>query len=1068
MKIRTKTISKINHKWRAVGKRPKVYSNNTYKMLPIQEEIYRETIGSQHSIINAPTACGKSISICFNVAKDLSLNPTRKAIITVPQTIIGSGFKGYYNLSYSNSNGVYIENGENGCLELPWSPRHYLCDGDGLDSNTVQIGNFLKRDGQSGDINDRVLICSHAALINAFKKYKRYFKNINIVIDEAHHVHYSENGRANRVGVIVKYALKHEKKDIGLTLSTATLFRGDRLEVVPVSKLGLFKRYYCPLDRYLENCHDLKSFSYDFMMYENSYLDGLKGIFKGGIKKTIIYIPYVNNSRCSLGGKNEDVEAVYKSIAGIGGDKYKSRELDNGIIQIKCGNKWINVINLVDDSDESLREKRKRLIIEAHEHSDSSKIDVIVTLNMFREGANWKWANRGIIIGSKGSLTDMTQIVGRFLRDAPGKGSAKIIQMLPFSFDQLDTEGFRKDLNEYFKTLFASMLLEDAIAPIQLGLDVVKVKGKGKGEGNIDYLREQVGDSNKILQIWQEVRDKAITLQDDGVIDFGVNSVETKGSFLDIVSFALSNHGVKKFHKEISEQIRRRWVLESLKVSDTGMDLSKVDFDVIQINPLQFCLSYGSGACGLDTFKKFRQAIGTFVSLAVSHPEIAAEWHPTKNGKLTPWDVSYGSHKKMWWLCKNGHVTKSTVLNKTKSIHRHKEGYCFTCNSLGFKNPELAKEWHPTKNGKLTPWDVSYGSDQRFWWICKDCGHEWETSIDSKSRICPSCNSLAFKYPELVEQWHPTKNGKLTPHDVSYGSRKKVWWLCNVCGQEWEESVQVKIRSICPYCSRKRVYEGNCLATTHPKLAEYWHPTKNGKLTPWDVTRGSSKAKVWWLCNVCGQEWEAAPNALDKRKIPCPYCVGRRVYEGNCLATTDPKLVEQWHPTKNGKLTPHDVTRGSKIEVWWLCKNGHESYTSIAKKTTYNYCPSCNSLAFKYPKIAAQWHPTKNGKLTPWDVTCGSHKKMWWLCENGHESYTGINTRIRCDYCPSCNSLAFKYPKLAEYWHPTKNGKLTPHDVAYGSRKKVWWLFENGNERHSVISSRTRLFREHQKKLQRT
>ncbi|MBF0217854.1 MAG: zinc-ribbon domain-containing protein [Candidatus Omnitrophica bacterium] len=45
-------------------------------------------------------------------------------------------------------------------------------------------------------------------------------------------------------------------------------------------------------------------------------------------------------------------------------------------------------------------------------------------------------------------------------------------------------------------------------------------------------------------------------------------------------------------------------------------------------------------------------------------------------------------------------------------------------NNLLLVNPSLAKEWHPTKNGKLTPKDVTPGSDRKVWWQCKK-GHEW-------------------------------------------------------------------------------------------------------------------------------------------------------------------------------------------------------------------------------------------------------------------------------------------------------------------------------------------------------
>ncbi|HHY2675850.1 TPA: zinc-ribbon domain-containing protein [Bacillus toyonensis] len=33
-------------------------------------------------------------------------------------------------------------------------------------------------------------------------------------------------------------------------------------------------------------------------------------------------------------------------------------------------------------------------------------------------------------------------------------------------------------------------------------------------------------------------------------------------------------------------------------------------------------------------------------------------------------------------------------------------------NSLAIRNPELAKQWHKTKNGKLTPFHVTVGSNK--------------------------------------------------------------------------------------------------------------------------------------------------------------------------------------------------------------------------------------------------------------------------------------------------------------------------------------------------------------------
>lgn len=121
--------------------------------------------------------------------------------------------------------------------------------------------------------------------------------------------------------------------------------------------------------------------------------------------------------------------------------------------------------------------------------------------------------------------------------------------------------------------------------------------------------------------------------------------------------------------------------------------------------------------------------------------------------------------------------------------------------------------------------------------------------------LIPDVNDLATKRPDLAAEWHPTKNGDLKPEDVTYGSGKKVWWLCS-CGHEWEAAINNRVKGNgCPYCSNRILMKGlNDLASVRPDLAAEWHPTKNGGLKPEDVTAGSSK-KVWWKCKVCGHSW---------------------------------------------------------------------------------------------------------------------------------------------------------------------------------------------------------------------
>jgi len=130
----------------------------------------------------------------------------------------------------------------------------------------------------------------------------------------------------------------------------------------------------------------------------------------------------------------------------------------------------------------------------------------------------------------------------------------------------------------------------------------------------------------------------------------------------------------------------------------------------------------------------------------------------------------------------------------------------------------------------------------------------------------------------------------------------------------------------------------NDLLSVNPNLASQWHPTKNGQLTPSDVTPHSKK-KVWWVCPK-GHVWEASINRRSYGS-DCPYCTGHAICDDNCLATLNPSLASQWHPTLNGQLTPKDVTPHSKKKVWWLCQKGHSWQTSIVCRSYGSGCPYC-------------------------------------------------------------------------------------------------------------------------------
>lgn len=99
--------------------------------------------------------------------------------------------------------------------------------------------------------------------------------------------------------------------------------------------------------------------------------------------------------------------------------------------------------------------------------------------------------------------------------------------------------------------------------------------------------------------------------------------------------------------------------------------------------------------------------------------------------------------------------------------------------SLAAVNPDAAVQLHPTRNGPVTAEMVSAGSPARRWWVCSR-GHEWQATVKDRARGagCPFCagrlptptTCLAARHPDLAAQWHPTRNGTLTPADVLPGS----------------------------------------------------------------------------------------------------------------------------------------------------------------------------------------------------------------------------------------------------------------------------------------------------------
>ncbi len=279
--------------------------------------------------------------------------------------------------------------------------------------------------------------------------------------------------------------------------------------------------------------------------------------------------------------------------------------------------------------------------------------------------------------------------------------------------------------------------------------------------------------------------------------------------------------------------------------------------------------------------------------------------------------------------------------------------------SIAYLFLQLSGEWHYEMNHPMLPDFYSPGSNKMVWWRClKGDDHVWKAPIVARTvgGGCPICsgkkvvesNNLSALYPELAKEWHPTKNKELTPIDVVPGSNKKVWWQCSKGDDHvWQTSVAKRTKGDgCPICSNRIIVKSNCLETLNPQLASEWHPAKNGAISPRNVSPGSNK-KAWWKCNKASDhEWEAVIVSRDNG-MGCPMCSNQIVVNSNCLATLNPELAKQWHPTKNKNLTPYNVVPGSGKKVWWLGTCGHEWETSVRNRTAGKDCYRCRHIKRK-------------------------------------------------------------------------------------------------------------------------
>ena len=495
-----------------------------------------------------------------------------------------------------------------------------------------------------------------------------------------------------------------------------------------------------------------------------------------------------------------------------------------------------------------------------------------------------------------------------------------------------------------------------------------------------------------------------------------------------------------------------------------------------------------------------------------------------------------------YWLCECSCENNTQKILDGNSV---KSGRTKSCGCSKFTGlyvsdyGELMKEWDWHKNNEngFDPYTIRSGSDQKVSWICAK-QHRWDAAVNNRTSgktTCPYCSGLLpivgetdleTTHPNLALEWNYEKNGELRPTHVKAGSNKKVWWKCER-EHEWFATIADRKKGAgCPTCAKEKhtsfpeqaVYYylkqhnivlnrekvfGKEIDIYLPNInvgveynGKYYHKNrdkkdnekiqflKNNGVNVYTIKEDEEdfivgniihyrygKSLDWAIINLCQLINITIPIIdikKDRIKIYEQYILSEKE---RSLANKKPDVAAEWHPIKNGNLTPDLISCSSNKIVWWLGKCGHEYDMSVDKRT-YGYgCPICsgrrivvgvNDLATTHPHLLDIWDYENNTNITPQQITFGSNKKVWWKCPLGHSYQMRVHHKVGGIGCPLCsghitltgfNDFATKHPELLSEWDYEKN-TILPTEIPQCSNKKVWWKCQCGHSWKATTNNR--------------
>ena len=565
-------------------------TSNNMGMREMQIRAY-EKRNSEHLIIKAPPASGKSRALMFIALDKLYNQGIKKVIVAVPERSIGSSFKNTDLVSH----GFFAD----------WKVK------DEYNLTTVGgEGGKVNKFKQFMASNEQIIVCTHSTLRFAFEQLDdSEFDNCLLAIDEFHHV--SADINSSRLGELLKSIMNNSNCQI--LAMTGSYFRGDSVPILTPEDEEKFDKVTYTYYEQLNGYKYLKSFGIGYHFYQGVYLSAIDEVLDTD-KKTIIHIPNVNSLESTKEKENE-VDAI---LDVIGEFQYQDSKTGINFVKSHQDGKILKVADLVTENG---RDRVDKYLSEITELED---LDIIIALNKAKEGFDWPYCEHALTIGTRGSLTEIVQIIGRATRDSYNKNQAQFTNLIAQPEARDDDVTYA--VNTMLKAISASLLMEQVLTP-----DFKFKRRRSPDEKNdgadiyIRGLKEPSTERSKQI-IENDLYDlKAAIFQDDSVL----KSMADQDTSPEVTNKVLIPKIIQEKYPDLSndeiEEVRQAVVANNaltnsrqeeagntqfVRMAERIISVEDLSIDLIdKINPFQKAFEVISRELDAPTLKLIRETI---------------------------------------------------------------------------------------------------------------------------------------------------------------------------------------------------------------------------------------------------------------------------------------------------------------------------------------------------------------------------------------------------------------------------------------------------------------------------